>query len=88
MRSAARPTGCARSTWRAGLVFDERSLTKLGDSDEITKIMKAHVALGDALGLAATPAFIIDGVAILGYPGRDGLQKIVDASRTCGKVAC
>lgn len=71
-----------------GLGFDERSLTKLGDSDEITKIMKAHVALGDALGLAATPAFIIDGVAILGYPGRDGLQKIVDASRTCGKVAC
>ena len=71
-----------------GLGFDERSLTKLGDSDEITKIMKAHVALGDALGLVATPAFIIDGVAILGYPGRDGLQKIVDGSRTCGKVAC
>jgi protein-disulfide isomerase len=71
-----------------GLGFDERSLTKLGDSDEITKIMKAHVALGDALGLAATPAFIIDGVAILGYPGRDGLQKIVDASRTCDKVTC
>ena len=71
-----------------GLGIDERSLTKIGDSDEITKIMKAHVALGDALGLAATPAFIIDGVAILGYPGRDGLQKIVDASRTCGKVVC
>ena len=71
-----------------GLGFDERALTKLGDSDEITKIMKAHVALGDALGLAATPAFIIDGVAILGYPGRDELQKIVDASRTCGKVTC
>jgi protein-disulfide isomerase len=71
-----------------GLGFEARSLTKLGDSDEITKIMKAHVALGDALGLAATPAFIIDGVAILGYPGRDGLQRIVDASRTCGKVAC
>jgi protein-disulfide isomerase len=71
-----------------GLGFEERSLTKIGDSDEITKIMKAHVALGDALGLAATPAFIIDGVAILGYPGRDGLQKIVDASRTCGKVVC
>ncbi len=71
-----------------GLGFDDGALTKLGDSDEITKIMKAHVALGDALGLAATPAFIIDEVAILGYPGRDGLQKIVDASRSCGKVAC
>jgi len=70
------------------LGFDESSLTKLGDSDEITKIMKAHVALGNSLGLAATPSFIIDGVAILGYPGRDGLQKIVDAARACGKVVC
>ncbi len=71
-----------------GLGFDERSLTKLGDSDAITKIMKAHLAVGNSLGLAATPAFIIDGVAILGYPGRDGLQKIVDAARACGKVVC
>ncbi len=71
-----------------GLGFDEHALTELGDSDEITKVMKAHVALGNALGLAATPAFIVDGVAILGYPGRDGLQKIVDAARACGKVAC
>ena len=63
-------------------------MTKLGDSDEITKTMKAHVALGDSLGLAATPAFIIDGVAILGYPGRDGLQKIVDDAHACGKVVC
>jgi protein-disulfide isomerase len=71
-----------------GLGFDERTLTKLGDSDEITETMKAHVALGDRLGLAATPGFVIDGVAILGYPGRDGLQKIVDAARACGKVVC
>lgn len=71
-----------------GIGFDERALTKLGDSDEITKTMKAHVALGNSLGLAATPAFVIDGVAILGYPGREGLQKIVDAAQSCGKVAC
>jgi protein-disulfide isomerase len=71
-----------------GLGFDGRALTRLGDSDEITATMKAHVALGNSLGLAATPAFIIDGVAILGHPGRDGLQKIVDAVRTCGKVTC
>ncbi|MGH6715474.1 MAG: DsbA family protein [Bradyrhizobium sp.] len=70
------------------LGLDEAALTKLGNSDEITKIMKAHVALGHALGLAGTPSFVIDGVAIVGYPGRDGLQKIVDASRSCGKVYC
>jgi protein-disulfide isomerase len=71
-----------------GLGFDRQTLTALGDSDEITKTMKAHVALGNTLGLAATPSFVIDRVAILGYPGRDELQKIVDAARACGKLEC
>jgi protein-disulfide isomerase len=71
-----------------GLGLDIEALAKLGDSDEITEIMKAHVRLGDSLGLAATPAFVIDGVAILGYPGRYRLQAIVDASDACGKVVC
>ncbi len=70
------------------LGFDVQALTKLGDSDEVTAMMKAHLALGNSLGLAATPSFVIDGVAVLGYPGRDELQKIVDAARSCGKVAC
>jgi protein-disulfide isomerase len=71
-----------------GLGLDMKALAKLGDSDEITEMMKAHVRLGDSLGLAATPAFIIGGVAILGYPGRYRLQAIVDASDTCGKIVC
>ncbi len=71
-----------------GLGLDATALTKLGDSDEVTAEMKAHVRLGNALGLAATPSFIIDGVAILGYPGRYRLQAIVDAASTCGKVMC
>ncbi|HEX3939525.1 MAG TPA: DsbA family protein [Xanthobacteraceae bacterium] len=71
-----------------GLGFDVLALTKLGDSDEVTAMMKAHLALGNSLGLAATPSFVIDGVAVLGYPGRDELQKIVDAATSCGKVIC
>jgi protein-disulfide isomerase len=71
-----------------GLGVDMKALAKFGDSDEVTEMMKAHVRLGDSLGLAATPAFIIDGVAILGYPGRYRLQAIVDASDACGKIVC
>jgi protein-disulfide isomerase len=70
------------------LGFDAAALAKLGDSDEITKTMIAHVRLGNSLGLAATPAFIVSGVAVLGYPGRYRLQTIVDAASTCGKVLC
>ena len=71
-----------------GMGFDVAALTKLGDSDAITAIMKNHLALGNSLGLAATPAFIIAGVAVLGYPGRYCLQALVDAASTCGKVQC
>jgi protein-disulfide isomerase len=71
-----------------GLGFNVQTLTKLADSDEITATMQAHVRLGNSLGLAATPSFIVDDVAILGYPGRYRLQAIVDAASTCGKVMC
>ncbi len=72
----------------ASLGFDAKSLTAIGDGDDITRIMKDHVRLGDSLGLAATPSFIIGGVAILGYPGRYRLQAILDAANACGKVMC
>jgi protein-disulfide isomerase len=71
-----------------GFGFDEKILAALGDSDEVTEIMKAHLRLGNSLGLAATPAFIVGNVAILGYPGRYRLQAIVDAAGACGKVVC
>jgi len=71
-----------------GLGLDKHALATLGDSDQITETMKAHVRLGDSLGLAATPSFIIGNVAILGYPGRYRLQAILDAASACGKVQC
>jgi protein-disulfide isomerase len=71
-----------------GLGFDKQVLTTVGNSDEITEQMKAHVRLGNSLGLAATPSFIVSGVAVLGFPGRYRLQAIVDAAGTCGKILC
>ena len=70
------------------LGFDEHTITAVADGDEITQTMKNLVTLGNTLGLAATPSFIVGGVAILGYPGRYRLQAIVDAASTCGKVIC
>jgi protein-disulfide isomerase len=80
---AARALEVARS-----LKLDEQKLIALADSDDITESMKAHVRLGNALGIAATPGFVIQGVAVLGYPGRRTLQGIVDSASRCGKVLC
>jgi protein-disulfide isomerase len=71
-----------------GLGLDAKKLIAVGNSDEVTEQMKNHVQLGDELGLAATPSFIIGGVALVGYPGRYHLQAIVDAMNACGKVVC
>lgn len=70
------------------LGFNGSTLDSLSNSNEITQTIKAHLALGQSLGLAATPSFIVGGVAILGYPGRNALQAIVDAVNSCGQVLC
>lgn len=58
------------------------------NEDSVSDAMKAHVRLGDQMGLVATPSFVVKGVAILGHPGRDALAGIVRAIRACDKVVC
>jgi protein-disulfide isomerase len=58
-------------------------------SDEaFAKIMKEHLRVGDALGIQATPGLVIGGVAIVGYPGKAALAKVIAAAEKCGKVVC
>lgn len=68
--------------------FSKQRLIKVADEDAVTRAMIAHVQLGNALGLAVTPAFVIKGAAILGYPGKKALAAIIRSVRTCDKVVC
>ncbi len=68
--------------------FDAHAIERISDSGSVGQTVKAHLALGRSLGIAATPGFIIGGVAVLGYPGRHALQAMIDAVRSCGKVTC
>ena len=68
--------------------FDGRAIDTLSESDDVAQTIKDHLALGKALGISATPGFIVGGVAVLGYPGRHALQAMIDAVRACGKVTC
>lgn len=60
----------------------------LADTEPVTDAMKAHVRLGDKLLMAATPSLVVQDVAIIGYPGRAAMEKIVQAVRRCGKAEC
>lgn len=70
------------------LKLDEQKILGLADDDSITETMKAHVRLGNQLGLMATPAYVIGNIAIIGHPGRNSLQYMVESMRRCGKPSC
>ena len=56
--------------------------------EAFARIMKEHLRVGDALGIQATPGLVIGGVAIVGYPGKTALAKVIGAVEKCGKVIC
>lgn len=68
--------------------FDGVAIDRLSKSNRVAETIKDHLALGRSLGIAATPGFIVSGVAVLGYPGRHALEAMIDAARSCGKVTC
>ena len=70
------------------LGFEREKLIAAANAEEITDAMKAHVHLGDTLQMQVTPAFVVQDVAIIGYPGRAGMAKIIQAVRKCGKAQC
>ena len=68
--------------------LDVAKVTKIADEDAIGEAMIAHVRLGDALAIQATPGFVIKGVAMVGYPGKAALQKVVQSVQRCDNVVC
>jgi len=70
------------------LGLDAAVLAEAANSEEVTGTMKSHVKLGDALGLIATPSFVVKDVAINGYPGRNAMEGIVRSLRRCNNVVC
>jgi len=70
------------------LGLDIGKVSKVANDKSIPDIMIAHVRLGGALGIQATPGFVIKGVAINGYPGDKSLARVIDSVERCDKVVC
>lgn len=68
--------------------LDVAKVTKIANEDSIGAEMVAHVRLGNALAIQATPGFVINGVAILGYPGAKALANVIQSVQRCGNVVC
>jgi protein-disulfide isomerase len=50
-------------------------------SPEVTAVIEANRALGDALAISGTPTFVIDGTMLRGYVPLDGMRQIVADER-------
>lgn len=70
------------------LGLDQSKIVAAANTQAVTDAMVTHAKLGDELGLKATPAYIVQGVAILGHPGLEPLRKLVASVRACKKVVC
>lgn len=68
--------------------FDDKKVVEAANDNGIAETMIAHVRLGNALGIQATPGFVIKGVTINGYPGPKSLARIIDSVKRCDKVVC
>jgi protein-disulfide isomerase len=68
--------------------LDQQKIIDIANAQRTTDIMTVHAKLGSALKLMATPAYVIQGVAILGHPGLEPLRKAIASVRTCKKVVC
>ena len=70
------------------LGVDRDKLLAQAQTETTLNILKSHAEFGSAAKLVATPAYVINGVAIVGHPGRRALRSVVASVRKCGKVAC
>ena len=68
--------------------LDMDKVRMIANEDSFAKVMTAHIRLGDALAIQATPGFVIKGVAIVGYPGKTALAKMIASVQRCGVVVC
>lgn len=69
-----------------GLDVDE--VEKVADSQEVGDVLGQAVRLANAANLAATPSWLIAGVALIGWPGRGTIESAVRAVRECDKPVC
>ncbi|MGN6570201.1 MAG: thioredoxin domain-containing protein [Pseudolabrys sp.] len=68
--------------------LDQKKVLEAANDDKLADVMKAHLKLGDALAIEATPGFVIKGVVLVGYPGPKSMAQIVASVEKCGAVIC
>jgi protein-disulfide isomerase len=68
--------------------LEQEAVAKIANNPETLQILRENADFGGAAKMVATPAYVVNNVAILGHPGLKPLQQVVAAVRRCGKIVC
>lgn len=83
------PVNGRRALDAAGeLGLDVAKVLTVANEDSLAEVMTKHLRLGNALNIAVTPGFVLNDVAVLGYPGPKSMAKMIESAQRCGKAAC
>lgn len=55
---------------------------------DVDRALTAQAQLAKNLGFSVTPAYALQGIAILGHPGPQSLARMVAAAKACDSVVC
>ncbi len=70
------------------LGLDPKKVTEMANSATVHDALVAQARLARQLRLEATPSFVVDHVAILGWPGAESIKRAVAGVEKCGTVVC
>ena len=72
----------------ADIGLDRRAVEEVADRPATGEVIVQAVRLANAANLAATPSWLAAGAAVIGWPGRPVMERIVRAVRDCDKPVC
>ena len=70
------------------LGLDGQKVEEMANSAAVTDALVKQARLARQLQLEATPSFVVDGAAILGWPGPRSIKHVVAEVKKCGTVVC
>jgi len=70
------------------LGLDSAKVKEMANSPAVTEALVKQARLAQQLRLEATPSFVVDGAAILGWPGPRSIKRVVAEVKKCGTVVC
>jgi protein-disulfide isomerase len=81
-------TGAAALAVARELGLDGAKVEEAANSRAVIDALTQQARLAQQLRLEATPSFVVDGAAILGWPGPRSIKRVVAEVKKCGTVVC